>query len=59
MTIIKTSEKILIWMYRFNITGQDIAKKIGITRQAWSNKIRDNLFTPKDLMVIKKMGFKD
>lgn len=59
MNIIKTSEKILIWMHRTKTTGQSIALEIGITRQAWSNKLSDNVFTPKDLMTIKRMGFKD
>ena len=59
MKIIKTSEKVLIWMYRNNITGQEIADKIGISRQAWSQKIRDNIFSPFDLMTIKRMGYTD
>lgn len=59
MHIIKTSEKILIWMHRYKISGQSIALEIGITRQAWSNKLRDNVFTTRDLMTIKRMGYKD
>ena len=59
MNIIKTSEKILIWMHRNKISGQSIASEIGITRQAWSNKLSDNVFTTKDLITIKRMGFKD
>lgn len=57
MHIIKTSEKILIWMHRNKVSGQDIAKEIGITRQAWSNKLTNNVFTPKDLMTIKRLGY--
>ena len=57
--IIKTNEKILIWMHRNNISGQKIADKIGITRQAWSQKMRDNIFQIKDLLVLKQMGFED
>lgn len=59
MKLIKTSEKILIWMHRNNISGQKIACEIGITRQAWSGKIRDNIFTPKDMLTIKRMGFNE
>jgi len=57
--IIKTSEKILIWMHRNKISGQQISEKIGITRQAWSGKMKDNVFTPKDLLILKSMGFND
>ena len=59
MKIIKTSEKILIWMHRTGTTGQQIANEIGITRQAWSGKLKDNVFTPRDLSTIQKMGFVD
>ena len=59
MHIIKTIEKVLVWMHRNKVSGQDIAKEIGITRQAWSNKLNNNVFTPKDLMTIKRLGFKE
>lgn len=59
MNIYKTSEKILIWMHRENINGQQIADKIGITRQAWSQKMKYNNFTPNDLLTVKSMGFND
>ena len=59
MELIKTSEKILIWMYRENITGQKIANEIGITRQAWSNKLKSNIFSIADMLAIKRMGFKE
>lgn len=59
MNVVKTSEKVLIWMHRTKISGQKIADEIGITRQAWSNKINSNIFTPKDLLTIKRLGFKD
>lgn len=59
MRIIKTNEKILIWMHRTGMSGQKIAKEIGITRQAWSQKLRDNTFTPRDLMTIQRLGYKE
>ena len=59
MEIHKTSEKVLIWMTRENITGQKIADEIGITRQAWSQKMRDNLFTIFDIQTLRRMGFKE
>lgn len=59
MRIIKTSEKILIWMHRTGITGQKIAKEIGITRQAWSQKLKDNTFTPRDIITIQRLGYNE
>lgn len=59
MELIKTNEKLLIWMHRENITGQQIASKIGITRQAWSNKLKSNIFSVHDIITVNMMGFKD
>lgn len=59
MRAIKTNEKINLWMFRTNITGKDIADKLGITRQAWSNKMKNNTFTPIDIITIQKMGYKE
>ena len=59
MELQKTSEKLIIWMHRNNISGQKIASEIGITRQAWSNKLKTNIFSVKDMLVVKRMGFKD
>ena len=59
MNIIKKSEKIIIWMHRENISGVKIANEIGITRQAWSQKLKDNIFTEKDLFTIKRLGFNE
>jgi len=58
MKVYKTSEKILLWLYRENISQSKIADKIGITRQAFSQKIKDNVFTIKDFTALKSMGFK-
>lgn len=59
MRIIKTNEKVLIWMHRTGMSGQKIAKEIGITRQAWSQKLRDNTFTAKDIITIQRLGYKE
>ena len=59
MHIIKTSEKILVWMHRSKVSGQLISQEIGISRQAWSKKLSDNTFTPKDLMTIKRLGYSE
>lgn len=59
MLLNKRNEKIAIWMMRNNIKGQKIAYEIGITRQAWSQKMRDNLFTAHDMITLKRMGFEE
>ena len=58
MLLNKTNEKIAVWMLRNNLTGQKIADEIGITRQAWSQKMKDNIFTPHDMITLKRLGFK-
>jgi len=59
MKVYKTSEKILLWLYRENISQSKVAENIGITRQAFSQKIKDNIFTIKDIFVMQQMGFED
>ncbi len=58
MELIKINEKILVWMHRENITGMQISNNIGITRQAWSQKMRSNIFSNADLLAVARMGFK-
>jgi predicted transcriptional regulator len=57
MVLQKTSEKVVIWMHRNNITIQKIADEIGITRQTFSKKLQDNIFEVQDLMALKRLGF--
>jgi len=59
MNIHKTNEKILIWMHRTKISGQQIANEIGISRQAWNAKMKNNNFSVGDIITVKRMGFKD
>jgi len=59
MEVIKTSEKILLWLHREGISQSHVAEKIGITRQAFSQKIKSNIFTIMDIAILKQMGFKD
>ena len=59
MRLDKTNEKIIIWMHRNSVTGQQISTEIGITRQAWSSKLKSNVFAIGDLMALKRLGFKD
>lgn len=56
MHIVKTSEKVLIWLHRTNKTQQWLANEFGITRQAISQKINDNIFTVSDIMRLTKLG---
>ena len=58
MEVIKLNEKIVLWLYRNDISQSKCAEKIGITRQAFSQKIKTNVFTIMDIAVLKKMGFK-
>jgi hypothetical protein len=55
----KTSEKIIIWMHRENITQQWLADKLGQTRQSLAQKIKNNYFSAKDLLILKSIGFDD
>lgn len=57
MQIIKTSEKVLIWLHRNKKSQQWLAEQLGVTRQAVSQKIKDNIFTTSDLMKIQRLGF--
>ncbi len=59
MEVIKTSEKVVIWLHREGISQSQVAKMIGITRQAFSYKIQSNVFTENDIFVMQSMGFKD
>ena len=59
MELIKTNEKLIIWMHRENLTGQQIANEIGITRQAWSGKLKSNLFSVHDILTLRRLGFKE
>lgn len=56
MQVIKNSEKVLLWLYRENGTITDLAKSLGYTKQAVSQKIKRNGFSDWDLTRIKKLG---
>jgi len=59
MQIIKTSEKIIVWLHRTGITMQDIANEAGITRQSVSQQIKDNVITINVIQAIKRLGFQE
>lgn len=56
MQIIKTSEKVLIWLHRNKKTQQWLANELGVTRQAVSQKISDNMFSVADVMTLQRLG---
>lgn len=57
LKIVKTNEKVLIWLHRENKTQVWLAEQLGQTRQSVSNKITDNSFTPYDIITMKRIGF--
>lgn len=57
LEINKTSEKVIIWLYRENKTQQWLADQLGQTRQSVSQKIKDNYFSVGDLIRMKSLGF--
>ena len=52
----KTSEIILIWLYRNNKTQQWLAEQFGLTRQALSTKLKDNFFSDSDKALLKRLN---
>ena len=56
VTIIKTSEKVLIWLHRNKQSQQWLANEFGETRQSVSQKITDNLFSAKNILTLKRLG---
>ena len=56
ISIIKNSEKILLWLYREDRTMTWLAKELEQTIQAVSNKLKTNGFTDRDLATIKRLG---
>ncbi len=57
ITVTKKSEKILLWMHRNKKSGVDIAKEAGITRQAFSKMMNDNIFSDKVMIALSRLGF--
>jgi len=56
---IATKENFVSHYDFFDITGQQIADEIGITRQAWSSVLKSNIFRVNHLIALKRMGFND
>jgi len=56
ITLVKTSEKVVIWLHRTNNSQQWLATQFGVSRQAVSQKIADNLFSASDIIKLMKLG---
>ncbi len=54
--IIKTSEKLIIWMKRNGKTQIEVAADLGITRQTLAQRLKDNFFSVDELIKLKKLG---
>jgi len=54
--IVKTSEKVIIWMSRNNKTQIEMAAELGITRQTFAQRLKDNFFTVDEIVKLKKLG---
>jgi DNA-binding XRE family transcriptional regulator len=59
MNSFKTSEKLEIWRKRKGMTQQDLADKLGITRQTLIIRIKENVFKAGELMTLKTLGFEE
>jgi len=55
MQIIKNSEKVVIWLHRAGITQSQMAAKLGINRQNFSKKIKENDFSSYEIEQIKRI----
>ena len=54
--IVKTSEKVIIWMSRNNKTQIEMAAELGITRQTFAQRLKDNFFTITEIVKLKRLG---
>jgi len=54
--IVKTSEKVIIWMSRNGKTQIEVAAELGITRQTLAQRLKDNFFTIEEIVKLKKLG---
>jgi predicted transcriptional regulator len=57
LKIVKTNEKVIIWLHRGNKSQQWLSEQLGQTRQAISQKIKENYFSVGDLIRMKSLGF--
>jgi transcriptional regulator with XRE-family HTH domain len=55
--VYKTSEKLMLWMKRKNLTQEQVAFELGITRQTLASRLKDNYFSVGELIALKRIGF--
>ena len=46
-------------MHRNDITSIQIAEKLGLTRQTWAKRMKNNVFSDEEMIVLKRIGFND
>jgi len=54
--IYKTSEKVILWLYRSQKTQQWLADQLCQTKSSINGKIKSNCFTVGDIIKLKSMG---
>lgn len=59
MNVHKTSEKVLLWMRREKLTQQQLSESLGITRQTFIARMRDNSFKTRELVILNELGYSD
>lgn len=59
MHIIKTSEKVLVWMHRTEKTQLEVCEAMGVARQTLAKKLKDNVFSVSDLMNLRRLGYNE
>ena len=57
MEIVKHNEKVLLWLHRKNKTIVWLSNELMQTRQAVSQKIKQNGFTDEDKVKMRQLGF--
>ena len=56
VTVIKNSEKILLWLHREELTMTWLAEKLGQSKARISQKIKYNDFSELDILTIRGLG---
>lgn len=57
MNDLTTSEKLKVWMKRKNYTQEEVAVKLGITRQTFILRMKQNELKPEERHTLTTMGF--
>jgi len=54
--VIKTSEKVLLWLRREGLTMTWLAEKLGQSKARISQKVKSNDFSKHDILIIRGLG---